>query len=125
MGLLVLRIAIGLTGTIQGSLVLAEHSASAAESWSVGLALIGSGVLLLIGFLTPIASIVQGLLAVSFALTWVAAPLTNLFVSSPAVALLVAVDLALALLGPGSVSIDRRIFGRREIIIPRMREPLN
>lgn len=105
--------------------MLAEHSASAAESWSVGLALIGSGVLLLIGFLTPIASIVQGLLAVSFALTWVAAPLTNLFVSSPAVALLVAVDLALALLGPGSVSIDRRIFGRREIIIPRMREPLN
>jgi hypothetical protein len=37
----------------------------------------------------------------------------------PADLFLVAVAAALVLLGPGALSIDARLFGRREIVVPR------
>jgi hypothetical protein len=36
--------------------------------------------------------------------------------------LLVVVMVAIALLGPGAISADALLFGRREITIPRMRD---
>jgi hypothetical protein len=41
--------------------------------------------------------------------------------SEPSVAVVVAVALALVLLGPGAYSLDARFFGLRQIIIPPTR----
>jgi uncharacterized membrane protein YphA (DoxX/SURF4 family) len=67
-----------------------------------------SGGLLLIGLLTPFAAAVVALGAVNFAFSeakW--PPVAGAFIAA-----------AVALLGPGGFSIDARLFGRREIIIP-------
>ncbi len=73
-----------------------------------------AGVLILVGFLTP------------FAAAWMAGALAVLQVTAPpadlnglSVLLLISGGAALALLGPGAFSVDARLFGRREIVIPR------
>jgi putative oxidoreductase len=75
-----------------------------------------AGVLVLVGFLTPVGAV------------WVAGALSLSQVFSPptdfnglSVVLLVSGSVALALLGPGAFSLDARLFGRREIVIPRQR----
>ena len=119
LGLLVLRVASGLTGTVQGSLILLGHQSSGFEPWAAGLILIGSGLLVLAGFLTPVASVVQALISIPFALSWLAPPLSNLIFPPLAPVLIAAIAAALALLGLGSLSVDSSMFGQREIVIPR------
>jgi uncharacterized membrane protein YphA (DoxX/SURF4 family) len=81
------------------------------------------GLFVLIGFLTPIAAVVAALgnlfLAISLFATWDAARHTDAFSSL----YLAVISIALALLGPGWFSMDARLFGRREIIIPDLRRP--
>jgi putative oxidoreductase len=112
-GLLVLRIIIGLAVMV--------HSVSGLSSgmstwWRTGLDLAGvaGGLLVLAGFLTPWAAV---WVASVVAITLFASPLTDLRGLS---ALLLLSDCAvLALVGPGAWSVDARLFGRREIVIPR------
>ena len=93
-------------------------------AWVPGLISLLIGIALLIGLLTPIASIsaALGFLAGGFfdcpwlpsvALTRQACILTALNLS--------AISICLVLLGPGAFSFDARLFGRREIIIPKSR----
>jgi uncharacterized membrane protein YphA (DoxX/SURF4 family) len=69
------------------------------------------GSLLLAGFLTPVAAILLGLAALNIAFSEEKWTPVSVFI----------VALATALLGPGAFSIDARLFGRREIIIPVVR----
>jgi len=71
-----------------------------------------SGLLLVIGFLTPFAGVV---LVVSIAAGRLAG--SHEAATSPLLVGIAAI--ALVLLGPGAVSLDARLFGRREIVIPR------
>jgi uncharacterized membrane protein YphA (DoxX/SURF4 family) len=102
---------------------LTDHRSPGFEGWSVGLAMVASGVFLLIGFLTPVASVLTALGATGIALLWFSPPAPNLFNAPLPTALIVTVAAALVLLGPGAASVDRRLFGRREIIIPPHRKP--
>ncbi len=120
MGLLVLRAATGLLGIMHGALILADHSRTDLEFWATGLTLGGSGALVLLGFLTPVACILLALATLPFAASWLSAPPSGLFPSPLALALLMVTAVALTLLGPGYLSMDCRLFGRREIIIPRI-----
>lgn len=82
----------------------------------MGIIAIVLGALLLVGFLTPIASISAALVIVApqaFPMIAGGALGTRLGSMDAAV-----VTVALALLGPGAFSIDAYLFGRREIIIP-------
>ncbi len=76
----------------------------------VALFAISSGVSLLLGFLTPIACSVAAIGVTSLAVSRQEAMLPTVLVAIMAA--------AVALLGPGALSIDARLFGRREIIIP-------
>jgi uncharacterized membrane protein YphA (DoxX/SURF4 family) len=91
-------------------------------TWVAGSLAIATGISLLIGFLTPIAAMLVSVLAT----TWISiGPAANpsLFASRPSVAFLAAVALAVVLLGPGAFSLDARLFGLREIIIPPSHAP--
>jgi uncharacterized membrane protein YphA (DoxX/SURF4 family) len=73
---------------------------------------IGAGTLLLLGLWTPVASVVVALVEVCTLLLGTTQAQSSI--------LLGAVGAALAALGPGSTSIDARLFGRKRVDI---REP--
>jgi uncharacterized membrane protein YphA (DoxX/SURF4 family) len=77
-----------------------------------------SGAALVAGFLTPAAAAAAGLATLLMAVAGPPPAGAGLLIDRTAAALLIVVALALAMLGPGALSIDARLFGRREIVIP-------
>ncbi len=99
-----------------GDYLLGGENPTQWERATVCLALAG-GALFVMGFLTPLAAILFWLCGASSLLSWFLATATNL----PDNRLLILCALmaaSAALLGPGAYSLDARLFGRREIIIP-------
>jgi uncharacterized membrane protein YphA (DoxX/SURF4 family) len=77
----------------------------------------------LVGLLTALSAALMAVGSMSTALSWVRPPGANVL-EPRLVALLVAViATAVVLLGPGALSMDARLFGRREIIIPPSARP--
>ena len=70
-----------------------------------------SGACLLLGFLTPLSGIVAVLWSIGTGPSWFPG-------SDSGMLFVAAVALAVVLLGPGGFSIDCRLFGRRQIVIP-------
>ncbi|HEX8881207.1 MAG TPA: DoxX family protein [Candidatus Acidoferrum sp.] len=101
-----------------GALYLSTRIEHAAAVWVIASILIIGGVALVIGFLTPFASLAIGLCVLGMAFSWF--PVTPLIPSGARLMTLVIVTtaVALALLGPGAFSMDGYLFGRREIVIP-------
>lgn len=115
-GLLLLRASFGAASFAQGLVYAANwHTLPVITQVAGGLAVV-SGSLLLIGYLTPVASMLAG-----FCGAWLGfqAPSLALFDSKPASALAISVAVSLVCLGPGAYSIDSRLFGRREIVISK------
>jgi uncharacterized membrane protein YphA (DoxX/SURF4 family) len=119
-GLLLLRAAIGGSLLVLGGTYLVHASQAGGWGLAIGLVAAASGASLLIGFLTPLGVLV-GLVAIGLALVW-PSPACRALPNGKLAALLLAVfTAAVALLGPGAISLDARLFGRREINIPRVR----
>lgn len=114
--MLLLRSVIAVSVLAQGGLYL-RGAGGASATWLTGSAGLVSGALLLAGFLTPIAGIV-GLAVIGVGLSLLPAPTPTLFDTRPAIVFAVTMLVAVVLLGPGAFSLDARVFGRREIIIP-------
>jgi uncharacterized membrane protein YphA (DoxX/SURF4 family) len=87
-------------------------------TWSLGLSALISGALLLIGLFTPFVGLIVGLNVVGVALSVLPASTPNMFDSQPALIFALTIVLAIIGAGPGRYSVDARVFGRREIIIP-------
>lgn len=77
----------------------------------------------MIGFLTPLAATLVALGVLGVAFSWVPAPTSNLFDTKLPAVLAAVISLAILFLGPGALSLDARLFGRREIIIPHVSHP--
>lgn len=103
-GLLLLRLAASIYLIVQSRLYF---DGGGWQTISIGLIAIISAALLAAGFLTPVAAALSVLSA--------------LFADGPGHAYLIVVSVAVFLLGPGAYSIDARLFGRREIVIPRQK----
>lgn len=103
----------------QGIFYLAGSSSPAVSTWISGLLAIAAGASLLLGFLTPLGGAIAALGCLGTMLAWFPAPVPNLIDLELSPILLIVVACAIILLGPGALSIDARLFGRREIIIPR------
>jgi uncharacterized membrane protein YphA (DoxX/SURF4 family) len=88
--------------------------------WVLGSFAIALGAAIFVGFLTPAAS---AMATVGYLIAGVSPfSMTEGNHMGTFVALnLAAISAALVLLGPGAFSVDARLFGRREIIIPEGR----
>jgi len=117
LGILLLRVAVGVIAIVQGIDYLGDDNLTA-SAWITGLLLILSGAALLIGFLTPLAGVLVALATLGFMFSWFRSPSVNLFETRLTTVLMFTVAAAIVFIGPGALSLDARLFGRREIIIP-------
>jgi uncharacterized membrane protein YphA (DoxX/SURF4 family) len=85
----------------------------------VALVTVASGALLLGGYLTRLAAVVAVGAGISTMCSWLAAPNVAFFDTRTTAALATVIAAAVVCLGPGAFSLDARLFGRREIIIPK------
>lgn len=122
-GLLFLRLAVSSNAIICGVNALASSNGNAFTIWAGAVFAIALGVALLVGFLTPFASVLGTISYLSLAFSSFLQSEASHCLSSLTALDLAAVSLALLLLGPGAFSFDVRLFGRREIIIPEGRRP--
>ena len=117
--MLLLRGAVGLIAAIQGAFYLSDNAGSAPGAWLGGLFGLAAGGALLIGFLTPVAGVIVGLGVIGVGFSIFPAASSNLFDAKLSVILTGIMTAAIVFLGPGAFSLDARLFGRREIIIPQ------
>jgi uncharacterized membrane protein YphA (DoxX/SURF4 family) len=113
-----LRLAAGLTLATQGLSCFAQSDSPTAWGLASGAAALVFSLFLMLGLLTPIAAGLVGLDVIGMRLSWFPEPSAHMFVANLPATLVVTIAAALTLLGPGAFSIDARLFGRREIIIP-------
>ena len=118
--LLLLRAAVALAVLVQGRFYLGDGANGAQVTWLLGSLALAAGVLLLIGLLTPIAGTVVGIGGIGIGFSLLPSCTPNLFNSMLPVVFGAIMLLAIIFLGPGAFSVDARMFGRREIIIPPM-----
>lgn len=115
-GILLLRSAVGASFLVEALTYLFHWHGCAFLSLAIGIVMLATGTLLLIGYLTPFVSVSGVLFCVGSALSWFPSP--SLFEARPSSVFAAVIVLALIGLGPGAYSLDARLFGRREIVIP-------
>jgi hypothetical protein len=116
-GLLLLRGTVGATFVALAWGWLAEPGRTPLMT-TLGIAIAGSGVLVVFGVGTRLA-VLAGLLCAGVAIWWSPASGAVVLNGKLAAAMVAAAAAAVALVGPGAHSLDARLFGRREINFPR------
>ena len=117
-----MRLTVGLSAIVQGAYAfIGSHSLILGSV--IGSLEILVGAALLIGFLTPIAGASASLGNLGTAFTWSLTSGGNAHDKTFAALYLTVISIAITLLGPGAFSLDARLFGRREIIIPEPSRP--
>lgn len=118
-GLICLRVAVAIALLTHGVAALSAAVAPAFRVWAIESFAILIGVSLLIGFLTPLAgaTAAMGYLYLGASQLLGTGPNSHASTGSTAWCLAV-ISIGLILLGPGAFSLDARLFGRREIVIP-------
>lgn len=121
MALLLLRLVPGLAVAVEGGFYIVGQDVSLGQ-WLIGLTALAAGSLLVMGFLTPIAAGVVAAGSIGVALTLLPVCRPSLFEARTAIIFELTMLIAIMGLGPGAFSVDARMFGRREIIIPPLPE---
>jgi uncharacterized membrane protein YphA (DoxX/SURF4 family) len=112
--LLLLRAVLGLAIAAEGTCYFGRSDSATL----VGLLAFAAGGLLLIGFLTPVVALLVAAAAGGVGFSLLPACSQNLFDSKISLIFGFTMLVAIVGLGPGAFSVDARVFGRREIIIP-------
>jgi uncharacterized membrane protein YphA (DoxX/SURF4 family) len=118
-----MRVVVGAVAAAQGILCLSHGGNRTFEVVFTCLAQTLGGACLLVGFLTPVMSIVVAIVTLASALSWIPVVAGNLFDSKLASMEMMVMAIAIALLGPGACSLDAHLFGRHEIVIPPASRP--
>lgn len=112
-----MRAALGASAAFQVAGCLLDGGNPTQWERVTGCLVVTGGALFVMGFLTPLAAILFGLCGVSALLSWFLGTAIDL-PDNRLLILCVIMAASAGLLGPGSYSLDARLFGRREIIIP-------
>ena len=118
-GLLLLRVVVGVTATLDGVASFNSPEALTRLTVLVAALMALAGLVLIAGWYTPAGGALLATADLCRLLAIVPIPALQLLHGGPAILLRVAVALALVMLGPGAHSIDAYLFGRREILISR------
>ena len=114
---------VGCTLLVQSSAYFTNSHNAELEMWAAGALAIAGGACLLIGFLTPIISALVALGSFAIAVSWFSAIARSPLGDRSVLLNMIVIAVAITLLGPGAFSLDARLFGRREIIIPHASGP--
>jgi uncharacterized membrane protein YphA (DoxX/SURF4 family) len=115
LALLLLRLVVGGAASLQAWLLITANHGAVNSSVVVALLAFVVGLALIVGFMTPIASV---LLSAGGLLLMVDSSVPGhllLFESGVARLEFIVMSAALISLGPGALSLDARLYGRREI----------
>ena len=116
-GLLVLRIAIGARLLIEASACMVAPQGLKLGAWLLALLALGIGASFMLGLLTQLMAGISGLAGAAIYIWHPACASCFLSLTSFEA---IGIGLAIALLGPGAISLDAYFFGRRKIVIPRV-----
>jgi len=117
LGLLLLRAAVGAGLAVCGYACLVYQDSGFATIAVATLA-VAIGLFLLVGYLTPFASVVAGLMSSGIVLARFPANIDFTAIRVNCIFTTI-IAVALACLGPGAFSLDALRYGRHEIIIPK------
>jgi uncharacterized membrane protein YphA (DoxX/SURF4 family) len=120
-GLLLLRAAAGAGFVAQGAAYFGGKQAAGAFTFAVAAFMVVIGALLLVGSLSRWAAVVAAITSLLSVFPWFPGPRVGLFETPITTMLAALIATALVCLGPGAFSVDARLFGRREVIIPKTR----
>ena len=84
---------------------------------------VAAAVFVVIGLLTPVMGTITGLGIIGTSLSETHESTARLLHSNSPEILTLTMAVAIVFLGPGAFSLDARLFGRREIIIPAISRP--
>ena len=123
LGLVILRLTIAFSGVVQGISIFTTSSGAPLSFKILGLGSICLSLVLVIGFLTPVVGSIATLCYLIYGFELFVSTDTSRYAGALTALQLTVMSLILVLLGPGAYSVDARLFGRREIIIPDGRRP--
>ena len=109
-GLLLLRVLVGYSLIAQG-VAYVQMPADSLVMWCLAALTFVGAAFLLVGLMTPFVALLVAVGGIAFALY-------DDYGGYAATINLIALSIAIGLLGPGAFSLDARMFGRREITIP-------
>jgi uncharacterized membrane protein YphA (DoxX/SURF4 family) len=115
LALLLLRLVAGGAASSQAWLYITGNHGAVDTGVVVAFMTFVTGIALIIGFMTPIAGALLTAGALLLTVHWVAPMHLSLFESGIARMEFITISTALTLLGPGALSLDARLYGRREI----------
>jgi putative oxidoreductase len=107
-----LRAAVGISAVIHGINCIRT------AAWLAGISEIAAGILLTLGLLTPVAGLVVAIGSAAVTFSRYSISSANIVEARWMNASLVVIAIAIVLVGPGAISIDSLLFGRRKIVIP-------
>jgi len=105
----------------QGVAYFGGKQAPGAITSAVAAFMVMIGALLVIGSLSRWAAVVAATISLLSVFPWFPGPRVGLFETPITTMLAAVIATALVCLGPGAFSVDARLFGRREVIIPKTR----
>jgi uncharacterized membrane protein YphA (DoxX/SURF4 family) len=117
--LLLLRAATGAGFLAQGIAYFADKHDLDGIRFAFAIFIILVGGLLLVGSLSRLAGLIAAMTSLLGVFPWFPSPRVGLFETPITTMLAAVIATALVCLGPGAFSVDARIFGRREVIIPK------
>jgi hypothetical protein len=123
LALLLLRLALAAALAVAGATAIAGAPGRGVAGAVLGWLAVASGGALLVGAFTPAAGILAAVVTVALAAPTGAVDAAVGLRGSRGDVLAFVVSVALVLLGPGAFSVDARLFGWREIVVPRPGRP--